>query len=214
MNHIFGRRSSFSESGVDESTVAMPRKGRDWRLTGERLERLLHRLDDDPLKAWMRYQRLNSKFTEMAQSRTTCDPQEVAEIIMGRLAGKLDETPVPSAEIEWFAYKVASLVVKEEDRKCRRLTNLDLWLGTLSGWSRRQRDKECLEWAIDKLPGDEQELLAAYYPQETPEGGLPAYRKLLAERLEITHTTLRQRTATYVAKAAAFYQDCTSKKEL
>src|SRR5882672_570145 len=112
----------------------MPRKPKDWNLNGERFDLLLRRLDSDRERAGMRYNRLHSKFVEYAWNNNPCDPEKVADIAMDRLAGKLEEKLVPSSEIERYAYTIARLVAKEENRRYRKVAIIEFWLERVRHW--------------------------------------------------------------------------------
>src|SRR2546426_5920297 len=144
----------------------MPRKPNKVEMNPVQLELLLRVLDEARVRASLRYNRLHARFVEYALRNSRCDPQQLADTVINRLAGKNAEEPIPSSEIEQFAYGIAKKVVQEENRKLGkrllppRQTALENWFGRLRGrlTDRSKPDKQCLEWAIEQLSEQDRKL--------------------------------------------------------
>jgi len=191
----------------------MPRKSKDWELNEERWERLMRHLGPDPETAGARYNRLLAKIREYARQNTRWDSDEVAELVMNRLAGKLEEEDVKPSHIERYTYMIARFVVQEKRRRFAQIIGEFLPEWVRRWWTNSPGvDKECVEWALAQLPDHQRTLLAEYYPSQVPECGLAEYRSLLAEQLEISSVAVRQRVRDATVKAASLYEACRSKK--
>ena|SRR2546425_4419228 len=211
----------------------MPRKPNKWEMNPVRLESLLRLLDNDRGKAALRYNRLHSRLVEYALRNSRCDPEELADTVMNRLAGKHAEAPISSSEIEQVAHGIAKKVVQEENRKLlKRLFppregNVENWFESLRRrWIKPSKhDKQCAEWAIEQLPEQNRKLIQDYYPHEIPdeEDGQPElrdeHRKLLAKHRNrlaqqegISEEALRQRVVQIIRRLNRSYKDCQEKK--
>jgi hypothetical protein len=190
----------------------MPRKGKNWEPDGELWERYLRRLDPNPELAAERYTQLHKKFSELAWNHGSRDPEGFADIVLKRLAVKLDEVEVPSAEIERYAFAIARFALKEDSRRRFRFLSLDYWMDHLQNWFPPQIDEECLGWVLQQLPADVRDLLSQYSPGETPEGGLAQHRRQLARQLGITDGALRKRVEEAKKKARLLYLNNCEKK--
>src|SRR2546425_723992 len=132
----------------------MPRKPNKREMDPIRFELFLRLLDEDRDKAAHRYNRLHARLVEFALRNSRCDPEELADTVLNRLAGKHADTPIPSTEIEPVAYGFAKKVVLEENRKLSKRLSPP-WQSTRENWLERllhpltnwlKPDKECLEW--------------------------------------------------------------------
>src|SRR5262245_12381330 len=109
----------------------MPRHRKDWDLNTERLDRLLRLLGED------RYTRLHSRFAEYVRNNSSCDPEHVADVIIDRLAAKLEESQIPSVEIERYAYKIAQLVLQEQIRIVGKVGRIEKEFERMRLWINR-----------------------------------------------------------------------------
>src|SRR5260370_522417 len=131
----------------------MPRNPNNWEMNPVRLELFLRLLDEDRDKAALRYNRLHARLVEYALHNSGIDPEDFADTVINRLAGKHAETPIASSEVEQRAHGIAKKVVLEENRKLRkrifppRESILENWLDRLHHpfTDRSTRDKQCLE---------------------------------------------------------------------
>src|ERR1043165_7895992 len=111
----------------------MPRKSKDWDLNEARWERLMRQLDPDPEKAGARYNRLRAKIREHAERNTRWDPDDVADIVMNRLAAKLEEKDVEASHIERYIHAIAGFVIKEQRRRLAHIF-LEFWPEWVRRW--------------------------------------------------------------------------------
>jgi len=168
----------------------MPRKPNKRELNPVQLELLLRGLDEDRVRAGVRYNRLHARLVEYALRNSRCDPEELADTVIICLAGKNAEVPIPSSEIEPVAHGIAKKVVQEENRNLGkrllppRQTTVENWFDRLRGrlTDRSKPDKQCLEWAIEQLSEQDRKLIQDYYPQEIPGDPLAERKRLLAEK--------------------------------
>jgi hypothetical protein len=172
----------------------------------ERWKGFLHRLHDDPDKAGERYNRLHARLEKYFQNNSRLDPCELADLTIDRLIFQLEKTPIPAAEIEYFAIGIARHIANERWRQVFRV-----WERLTAFFSNRvpeRIDQECLEFSFRSLEAHDRIFIEAYYPAEKPTTGLSAHRQRLAEQTGLGYDALRKRASEIVRKLKAFYNNC------
>ncbi|MDT5157182.1 MAG: hypothetical protein QOH51_1539 [Acidobacteriota bacterium] len=179
------------------------RRGRQkiWELSEGALERLLSRLDPDPARAAERYETVRAQLVKFFECRGCLTPRELADETFDRVARRLEEgEEVSSADPAAYFYGVAQNIMREHLRSPeRRAASLEETTPTsivvepeAKQSFMRERLFECLEDCLKKLSEEDRRLVVAYY-EEGGAGGKIASRRVLAERLGMTHNNLRIR---------------------
>jgi DNA-directed RNA polymerase specialized sigma24 family protein len=171
------------------SSVARP-----WELTATGLERLLLRLDPDPIRAAEAYEALRLSLTRFFDWRGAHFPDECADETLNRLARRLDEGAAV-ADIRTFALGIARLVRLEQARSPQlRQDQLDEQSIGPAPSPDRTPDPllhDCLETCLAALPEDARTLILEYYQDQRREK--IDRRVRLATQLGLSANALRSR---------------------
>jgi len=164
-------------------------------LTRQAFERLLQRLGPDREAAAREYETIHRRLVELFDWRGVPSPEVLADETIDRVARRLDEG-VTVEHLRAYFYGVGRHVLLEW-RKRRafelaavqdpRPSAADAMVAAAEGEARM----ECLESCLRELPRESRDLIVGYY-QGTGRSHLEG-RKVLAESLGISYTTLKTR---------------------
>lgn len=188
----------------------MPRLRKNWELDRRRLEILLRALHEDPEVAAQRYPELHVRLETYFRFNSGEDPSLLADIVIERLAAKLEEdlasaggAKIPADKVHAYAFGIAR-TVKQEHWRARVVPQIQP-----ARPSERHLDHDCLERALASIPSSDLETLESYYATENE---VAAHRVALAGRLGLTPDNLRQRVRRSALAVLAFYRQCLERK--
>jgi RNA polymerase sigma factor (sigma-70 family) len=178
----------------------------DWSLSRETFELLLARLDDEPERAAVEYERLRGLLIRLFRYRGCGEPAELADEVINRVARRIEQgETVRRDEVANYFFGVARNVLREYQRDPDRFgASLDdLPHGAHPAEDPRrlaeareerlaaERRLGCLEECLGELPAETRRLVVAYYEGE--EGVKIRNRRELAEELGVSVNSLRIR---------------------
>jgi RNA polymerase sigma factor (sigma-70 family) len=179
---------------------------KDWVLTQEAFDKLLASLNPNREIAASRYESIRKKLISFFTCRHCPYPEDCADMTINRVARKISAgEAVFKSDASKYFFGVAYKLLKEQWKDpSRNFTPLDETpsVNTLSvsppdlqgqEWEQLQLERqiECLEKCLERLPADSRELITHYYEGE--KGAKIENRKRLAERLGIQPNALRIR---------------------
>lgn len=190
----------------DKDADNLPDSKKDCALTQDEFDKLLSFLDSDREIAGEKYKALHLRLVSFSERRGCSSPEDLADETMSRAARRLDEgVTIYSNDPAAFFRGVARHVLQECRASQARVLALteDIALAAHLSQSQdeiRERESErlmiekqveCLEWCMEKLSGEDREIIIEYYQGET--SVKIKNRKNLAERLGMTINALRLR---------------------
>ena len=187
---------------------------REWELTPEAFDRLLHWLDPDRQQAGEKYERIRSKLIMFFEWKGVRDPQTPADETFNRVARKLLEgemirTPDPYK----YCCGVAHRVAYETWRRAKEdpLDENRAWVSAAPTPEADAEDREaaraaCLNECLGRLSSDSQALILEYY--QTEGGRHMAQRQALAERRRLHANALRVRAFRLRARLEDCVAEC------
>lgn len=156
-------------------------------------DRLLARLDPDPGRAAVEFERLRRTLVKFFDWRNAPAPEDAADETVERLAGKMEEVEV--LDVPAFAHGIARLVLHEVQRGEARhasLEGVELTAPEKIDGPVPEAMLQGLRPCLDALPGESRELLLAYYA--TGDGTEKiAGRQRLAKKHGLSPNALRSR---------------------
>lgn len=162
---------------------------------GSGFARLLARLDRDPERASVGFERLRRTLTKFFDWRGSSRPEECADETLDRLANKLEEG-VAVIDVAAFAHGVARMVLREDLRSEARRAPLEEAEGRPAPSSGANEKEEelagCLDRCLDELPDGGRDLVLAYYAGAAGRSKIES-RRCLARDLGLTDNALRSR---------------------
>ena len=167
-------------------------------LTADKFEGLLSRLDADRERAGQRYEDLRRTLVRYFEWRGAPFPEEHADEVLNRLAGKLSEG-VEVRNVRAYSHEVARLVLLEafkgRDGRTEPLESVKSEPASDANASDEALEKElrlsCLEDCLCAMPAESAELILEYY--RAGERSQIERRKALAERLGLRRDALANR---------------------
>jgi DNA-directed RNA polymerase specialized sigma24 family protein len=185
-------------------------------LTALGLAGLLERLDADRERAGEKYEALRRRLTGYFEWRGAPHPEEHADETLDRLMRRLEQgerIDNLAAYAHGMARRVVSEALRQRERARRRGASLPTGLdahgagGTLDDADARA---PCLEACLGALPGDERELVLAYYQDGA--GGHISARRALAERRALAPHMLRARVFRIRARLELCMRGCLQRR--
>jgi DNA-directed RNA polymerase specialized sigma24 family protein len=175
---------------------------KNWEFSQETFDALLAWLDPDREQAALKYEKIRSGLIKIFTGRGCVEPEDLADETINRVARKLNEIEKDfSGDPALYFYGVANYVYREYLR--RKLPQPAP--GPAVDPNRIELEYDCLERCIERLNGDDRDLLLRYYrPTAQTES---EYRKRLAEQLGIAPNALRIR----VYRIRMALKDCVQK---
>jgi len=143
-------------------------------LNPEDLERLLMRLDPDPVHAWECYDKLRKRLVIFFEHNHCLEAEELAEEVLDRVARKVDSQELQN--IRHFAFGIARNVRREASRVGRRkdmtkpLELVDLISvgedteDAIIDRIDAERKLDCFLKCMQAFPASERRLVFDYYP--------------------------------------------------
>jgi hypothetical protein len=163
----------------------------DRTLTAADLARLLARLDADPDRAALQYERLRRALVRFFDWRGASAPDRAADQTLDRVARRLDDTVIE--DVSAYALGVARLVLLEQRRQPMfvPIDESDAETSPTRSPDPSAALHDCLDVSLARLAADERRLVIGYY---TGRGGdKVANRRRLAATLGISDNALRSR---------------------
>jgi DNA-directed RNA polymerase specialized sigma24 family protein len=182
-------------------------------ITADGLARLLARLDSDPERAGLEYERLRRGLIRFFDWRGAWPPEECADDTLDRLAKKLDETVVE--DVRHYAHGIARLVLLEHRRQ-PVVVSIDREIdgSTIRAASVDDEDDEvrkCFDRCLQDVPADSRELMLRYYEGERRDK--ISNRRRLAVTLGLSDNGLRTRIQRLRDRLEQCVQECVSTSE-
>jgi DNA-directed RNA polymerase specialized sigma24 family protein len=167
-------------------------------LSADTFEGLLSRLDADRERAGEKYEDLRRTLVRFFEWRGAPFPDEQADVVLNRLAGKLS-AGVEVRNLRAYSHEVARLVLLEAfkgpDVRTEPLESVKSEPAADAGATGEALEKElrlsCLEDCLRAMPVESAELILEYY--RAGERGQIERRKALAERLGLRRDALANR---------------------
>lgn len=184
-------------------------------------QKLLARLDPDPMRAWEVYDDLRRKLVRFFEHNRCQAAEELAEEALDRVARKLNSAEIDN--VAEFAFGVARTLRMENSRRTSRTSYLE----DLSSDAKCPceiaspesdivthiddvKKLQCLRGCMKRLdPGDRQ-LIFQYYPADR--SGLEERRQVLAGNLGMSLGALRIKTARLRKKLEECIKNCCAKR--
>jgi DNA-directed RNA polymerase specialized sigma24 family protein len=161
-------------------------------LSANGFARLLERLHADPEEAAQEYERLRRALLKFFDWRGVSPADECADVVLDRLAAKLDATVVQ--DVRKYAYGIARLVALERQRGPMFAPIEAIPSGSLTANPPAEDGSgmlDCFEHCLGELSEENRSLLLRYYEGER--GAKIANRRSLATLLRVTENALRSR---------------------
>jgi RNA polymerase sigma factor (sigma-70 family) len=165
-----------------------------WTLGEEAFRKFLARLDPDPARAGVEYERLRMMLLKFFDWRGAHFPEDCVDETLNRVIRKLDRDE-SIEEVFSYCHGIARLVFLES-RKRREVSQAEV-VDRLPGTAFRvdnERDEErmeCFEQCLDELSLESRQLIFQYYSEDKRKK--IDNRKELAESLGIPSNALRSR---------------------
>jgi len=161
---------------------------KDWELSLEVFDALLHWLDPDRERAALKYEKIRSGLIKFFTTRNALDPEGLADETINRVAVKLKDIGKDfSGDPEPYFYRVARFVYLEHLRK--KLPQPMLTSPTDP--NQIELEYNCLERCIERLSKGNRDLLLRYH---STDGRVEIdLRQALASELGIAPNALRIR---------------------
>jgi FAD/FMN-containing dehydrogenase len=164
-----------------------------WALTGQALDGLLARLDDDRERAAVRYEQLRSRLQALFGWWGAENAFELADRTIDRVAAKLQEGAlVPAPSLPAYLRGAARLVYYESLREAEREESAHRQAPTLAEADLQAEETlRALDGCLETVPTADRELILDYY--SAAGGSNISARRSLAGRLAMSATALRIR---------------------
>ena len=192
-----------------------------WTLSPEAFDRLLLSFDKDRERAGQKYENLRRKLLEFFEARGSHTPDEHADETLNRVARKLSEGEAIE-NLNKYCYGVAKFLWMEISRNRNKepLALDDNYVSSAVSKAdeeereqlriERERQLECFEECLRKLPDETRTFIVEYYREEN--GLKIQQRKLQAARLKTTLNALRLRASRLRRELGACINSCLSGK--
>lgn len=176
---------------------------KDWEVTPEAFEKLLHWLDPDIEKAAEKYERVRLKLIKLFKWRNCIPEEEYADVTINRVTRRVFENaPVDVTDPYLYFHGTALNVIREFWRKEQKqrhedidalehaipaAKNVEQLMDEESDHNKQALRFNCMKGCIGSLPHDQRELIVTYHNGDNK----IALRKSLAERLNVPINVLR-----------------------
>ena len=183
-----------------------------WSLTRRSLDRLLHRLSDEPEVAAREYEAIRRRLITFFSLRRIHLPEAMADETIDRVARRLDEGESVEHVRAYFhgvAQRVALESIKRQRREwsaLERQPSLPPLVVAEPPAEPTETQVSCLEHCLKCLPRESRALIVRYY--QTSALSPREHRKRLAERLGISYTSLKVRAHRIRAQLEKCLQEC------
>jgi DNA-directed RNA polymerase specialized sigma24 family protein len=176
---------------------------KDWVLTQESFDALLHWLDPQRDRAGLRYEEIRRSLIKIFACRGCAEPEDLADETINRVSKKLSEivnhfTGDPAR----YFYGVANKVHLEYLRRKPPPQTPP----PMQDSEENEREFQCLERCMEKLTLANRKLLLDYYREE--KRAKIEYRRQLAEQMGIAVNALRIRAYRIRASLQKCVEDC------
>lgn len=176
---------------------------KEWVLTKESFDALLAWLDTNPDSAALKYEQIRTRLIKMFVCRGCVEPEDLADETIDRVARRLNDIEATySGEPVRYFYGVAHKIQLEY----LRIRPLPPPPPLEDDEDKDEREYECLEHCMQKLPPEHRQLVLQYYEEER--GAKIDNRKQLAEQLGIAANALRIRVCRIRASLFECVQKC------
>ncbi len=152
--------------------VQPPIRKRDWKLSAESFDRFLQLLDSDREQAGALYENLRQVLTTFFDWRGCQSPEDLVDETLNRVARRLEEGE-QIRDLTDYCYGTARYLVLEVLAKQSKVENepdsFQHLTASETNWAEqleRERQFECLETCLAKLPTDDRELILNYFSNE------------------------------------------------
>jgi DNA-directed RNA polymerase specialized sigma24 family protein len=177
---------------------------KEWNLTEDGFFKLLEWLDADADAAAIKYEKIRQKLIKIFAYRGCLIPEELADETIDRVVRKIDELKTNyTGDQRLYFYGVAQNIHREYLRKQMRQ---NIVLPTPPINETIEREHQCLEECLKKLPKAERLLILEYYRDEKQ--AKISRRKFLAG--EMSPNTLRKKTQRIREKLKNCINECLS----
>ncbi|MEW6128787.1 MAG: sigma-70 family RNA polymerase sigma factor [Acidobacteriota bacterium] len=195
-----------------------------WEIDEVAFNKLLLHFDADVHRAAQLYELMRDQLIRFFESRGCKSAPELTDATFNRVMRKIAEgTEIAETAIGAYLYSVARNVLKEywhnaghQNIELNELPpslhpaeNPNHTEERLERRLERERKLECLESCVQKLSETERKMILSYYQGET--GLKIENRKKLAERFNLTLTTLRTRIFRIRERLERCVEDCYEK---
>ena len=189
---------------------------REWVLTRESFELLLDWLDPDREQAGQTYEKIRLRLIKIFACRGCNEADELADETINRVTAKLNDIgQTYSGDPALYFYGVAQKVHQEYLRNRPQLQEFPREISA-GGQGKLtpapdssddiEREYECLEKCMERLPRQNRQLVLEYYQDE--KRAKIDHRKKLADQLGIAVNALRIRAHRIRMQLQACVQDC------
>ena len=176
-----------------------------WILTEVAFNKLLERLDSDRQRAGEKYERLHHKLEKFFEVHRGALAEELADETINRVTRKIEEG-LEIQNISSYCIGVARILLMESLKEQTRKSEFHDLPSTAPSDSHYSSESEkqlqCLDGCLDKLPAETQRLIVEYY-QLSKQAKID-HRKGLADDLGIPLNALRIR----VHRVRAQLEEC------
>ena len=189
--------------------------------------KLLHLLDDDPVRAEEKVRRISAKLVRIFARIGCADPENLAGETLFRVYCAIKEGKEITSQLQTFVFGIAQNVLKEDFRKRLRIEaqfeeqtpvqepfvappdqmlELEVW--------EQELYHECLQHCLEKLTPEERVLIIAYYPDGNEEGAANRQREELAKQRGIARQALRRLAMQLRNRLSACIQPCVAERSV
>ena len=180
---------------------------RQWILTQEGFDELLHWLDPDRERAGKRYEEIRLALIRIFVRRGCGHAEELADETINRIIKKIDVlAPSYSGEPAAYFYAVAQKVFQEYLKKRHREIPSEVF----SGLEEPDKGCDCLPVCLEELEPESRWLIVEYY-QDNKQMKIDN-RRILAKQLSTSLHTLRMRVHRIKGILKDCIEDCRSRK--
>ena len=186
----------------------LERRKKEWDLSQQSFETLLHWLDSDRERAGKRYEDIRGRLIKIFGSRGCAEPDFLADETINRVAKRVEEIArTYEGDPALYFYGVANKIHLEQLRKRKPVVNLP----AVPDLDDFEQEYVCLEGCIGHLPADSRDLVLQYYDHE--QHAKIVNRQLLAERFGIGLNALRIRAHRTRLALRKCIMSCLEKKQ-
>jgi RNA polymerase sigma factor (sigma-70 family) len=195
---------SFRANGTRAESKVKKKPG----LTKDSFDALLNWLHPDREMAGVKYEEIRQTLIKIFVRRGCSPAEEMADETINRVIGKLDEIKgTYTGDPALYFYGVAQNLFREYLRK----PPAQPYVFKQQEPEEAETDDECLDECMDKLPPESRWFIIEYFQEDKREKII--HRKDLAERLGITHHSLRMRAYRIKAILKSCILECRKRKE-
>ena len=213
---IAAEMSHDHEPGTGSGAQPQPARRRS-ELTQEAFDRFLNRLNPDRDLAGSRYLEIHKNLERFFEWRGCPFPADHADEAITRTAHRLaqgDEIKDPATYVVGVARLLLMEIYKERE-KDRRIAAEQAAIPAVASttlFDDSERRVECLHRCLDRLPGDNRQLILLYYEGE--KSAKINNRKKLTETMGLSVSTLRMRALRIRERLTVCVETCITKNRV